>query len=264
MSIKKRDTMLSASGSGVNPSPGATPQVDLPFVLGPIPTYLLADKVHVMAFCPSYRWASANGPQTIASRTNARTYVKGISETYQLVPQDASSWEWRRICVSVKGLLSLSPDTLQLIGAQFTAGNTTYRYFKDLTGDTSGAYITLWERIQSWLFIGTKGTDWNDQMTAKLDRARFNVHSDVMRRISSHNDSSSPRTVKTYVPINKTIQYDDEENGISMSTLPYSTQNKIGLGDIYIFDLFSVRAPINGTSSQLQVRSSMTYYWHEK
>lgn len=222
-----------------------------------------ANGVHMIAFAPSVRGLVPNNYAYVSARTATRTFVKGIAETYQIIPSDASAWEWRRIVVSLKGGFNTNLAIVEAIGAQF-ATNTTMRYMKDLTGDTSGPYLALWDAIQDILFRGVKVTDWLDQMGAPLDTSRVNVHSDRRRVISSGNDASKPRHVKTYVPINKTLQYDDEENGINISPSKFSVESKIGIGDVYVFDMFACRAPINATSSQLQVGSTQTYYWHEK
>lgn len=256
--------MLSSAAPGLNPSPGALPVAGQFLILGTTTTNAAAQGVHMTAFIPSFRFMTTTGSQTLAARTASRTFVKGFSEQYHIVPSDASAWEWRRIVVSSKGGFQLPVEGLAIIGAQFVTGNTTYRYMKDVTGDSSGSYQTLWDSAQTNLFYGVKNVDWIDQMTAKLDRTRFNVHSDVTRVISSGNDSSRPRSYRTYQAVNKTIQYDDEENGVTMLTSPISVDSKIGLGDIYVYDLFTCRAPINAVSTQLQVRSNMTYYWHEK
>lgn len=265
MSTKKRDTMLSAAPTtGPNPSPGSPPIPNQFIAFRSITTNTIADNVHMTMFCPSWRYLQIDNANQVARRTASSTFVKGISETYQITPTDQAAWEWRRIAISVKGRMDLLVDTMSTIGAQFGPTNLTQRFFKDLTGDTTGTYNIIWDKVQQYLFRGIKGTDWADQMTAKLDTTRVNVHSDVMRLISSNNDTSRPRTVKTYIPINKTIVYDDEENGTQMSVSPCSVTSKPGLGDIYIFDLFTCRAPLNDPATQIQIKSSMTYYWHEK
>lgn len=263
MSQKKRDTMQSAAPTGVNPSPAATALNGQALVLSSVTTNSSAFGIHMLAFSPSVRNLIPNNYAYVAARTATRTYVKGISETYRLVPSDASCWEWRRIVCSIKGGFGRSNSDIELIGAQYST-NPTQRYLKDITGDTTGPYTQMWDAVQDILFRGVKTTDWTDQMTAPVDTARVTLHSDKRRTLFSSNDAPRPRLVKTYVPINKTIQYDDEENGISITPSKFAVESKIGIGDIYIFDMLTCRAPISATTSQLQVVSTQTYYWHEK
>jgi len=263
MSHKKRDIMVSAAGPGLNPSPGTQVVVNQNLVINITTNNSAADGIHMTGYIPSARSLSPNNYAYSAIRTATRTYVKGISEMYHFVPSDASAWEWRRIVVAQKYLFGQSRTAMTDIAAQFGTG-TTYRYFKDLTGDASGSYTAIWDAVQDVLFAGVKTVDWQDPMTAPVDRARVTLLSDKRRMITSNNDAPRPRMVKTYVPINKTIQYDDEENGVLISPTRFSVDNNIGLGDIFVFDMFTVRAPVNAVSSQLQIRSTMTYYWHEK
>jgi len=263
MSHKKRDTMQSAAGVGLNPSPASAPLANQPLTLGATTTNPSANNTHMVAYSPSIRTLTPNNYAYMSARTATRTFVKGLAETYRIVPSDASAWEWRRIVVSVKGKFGGTPTTIEQIGAQF-ANNTTYRYMKDLTGDTSGNYQVLWDAIQDILFRGVKTIDWGSQMTAPVDTARVTLISDKRRMITSQNDAVRPREVKTYIPINKTLQYDDEENGTIISPSKVAVESKIGIGDIYVFDMFACPAPINVASSQLQIVSTQTYYWHEK
>jgi len=266
MSHKKRDTMLSVAGPGPNPSPGAA-TTTRSLVLGVATTNTAANRVHMIIQMPSMRWLVPNNYAYLSARTATRTYVKGIGEHYNITPSDASQWNWRRIVFSYKGdwgTLDSAAYTFNEIGAQFAASSVTYRQMRDITGDTSGGYVNLWDQVQDFLFRGVKTTDWIDQMVTPVDTKRVDLISDRTRIISSQNDSPRPRMVKTYVPINKTLQYDDEENGITISPRPLATDTKVGIGNIYVVDLFSCQAPINVASTQLQVNSTQTYYWHEK
>jgi len=265
MSNKKRDIMLSAAAAGVNPSPQNTRTKGIPLVISPLTGNAANTNTHLCAFIPSYRGLVPNNYSYLAARTSTRTWVKGISETYSITPSDASAWWWRRIVISYKGDWNTTlPVMFQNIGAQLSTGGTTYRSFVDLTGDSSGSFTDFWDQINEVLFQGVKSTDWLDPMLAKVDNQRVTLISDKTRVISTANDSPRPRIIRTYVPVHKTIQYDDEENGTSVTPSFMSTQNKTGIGNLYVFDLFNCRAPISNISSQLQVSSTMTYYWHEK
>jgi len=266
MSHKKRDTMLSQAGAAVNPSPGAA-TASRSLVLGALTTNTSAQNVHMTFNVPSWRWLVPNNYDYLAARTSTRTYVKGLSETYDITPSDASSWTWRRIVFTYKGDFAL-PDASQYVigenGAQSSASAVSYRQMRDITGDTTGGYVALWDKIQDFLFRGVKTTDWANQLTVPVDTQRVDLLSDRTRFISSNNDSPRPRTFRTYVPVNKTLVYDDEENGTIISPTPYAVDTKVGIGNIYVIDMFCCRAPINTTSTQIQIASTQTYYWHEK
>lgn len=264
MSNKKRDLMISAAATGVNPSPQNTRVVGSPLVMNST-TGNSTTNVHLTMYMPSYRGLVPNNYSYLAARTSTRTWVKGISEIYSMVPSDLSAWWWRRIVVSYKGDWNNTTSAMfQQIGAQGATGGTTYRGFADLTGDSSGSFTALFDSVNDILFRGVKSTDWTNPILAPVDTSRVTKISDVTRVISSQNDAPRPKTVKTYVAINKTLQYDDEENGTSVTPSFMAVENKIGIGNIYVFDLFHCPAPLSTTASQLQVSSSMTYYWHER
>lgn len=262
MARKKRDTMVSAGQPGTNPDPNTSLSGNESRI-NALTTNTSAAGVHCYAFSPSYRWLTPNNATYIANRTATRTYVRGYAERYSLVPSDDSVWHWRRIVFSSKdATLALIRDET---GAQSTSAATnSSRKFRDLTGVATGNFQTTWDGIQDDLFKGVKVTDWNDQMTAPVDTARVNLYSDKLRVIKSGNARPAPRYVKTYVPINKTIQYDDEENGISITSQPVSVGSKPGVGDIFVIDLFVCKAPVAAATSALNISSTATYYWSEK
>lgn len=262
MARKKRDTMVSVGQPGTNPDPSTTISGNESRINANT-TNTSASGVHCYAFSPSYRWLTANNATYLANRTATRTFVRGYFERYSLVPSDDSVWHWRRLVISCKDglLLTVGDET----GAQSTSASTiSTRKFRDLTGQTTGDYQKAWDNIQDFVFRGVKVTDWNDQMTAPVDKYRFNVHSDKLRVIKSGNSRPAPRYVKTYVPINKSICYDDEENGISVTASPYSIGSKPGIGDIYVLDFFVCKAPVAATTSALNISSTATYYWSER
>lgn len=264
MSRKKRDTMLSAAASGTNADPASATAPDRRAFISRDTVNNTAAGVHMFLFCPSWRYMVPNNAAYMAYRTATRTYVKGIGEKFSLTPNDASVWYHRRVIVSLKALLSTNIALNDAIGAQSGVNATSYRQFRDLTGQQTGGYQIVWDIIQAQLFTGIKTVDWTDQMTARIDRARFNVHADFKYAIRSGNQASSPKMPSFYTPINKTIQYDDEENGVSITPNAYSVSNKIGLGNIYVIDMFETPEPISATTSTMTIDSTMTYYWHER
>lgn len=216
---------------------------------------------------PSYRFLAPNNADYVAQRTSTTPYYVGISEKYSIIPTTAATWWWRRIVFASKrdypGELSLATA----VGAQASAGATTTRPFRDMSqtpASTSNNYGQLLTNIITDIYEGIFTVDWTDPIRAKLDRTRVTVVSDRLRTIASSNDFPRPRVYKTYVPIKKSVRYQDEENGVSMSVSPVSVTNKIGLGNIFILDLFEAPAVATSTSDQLSISSEQTVYWHEK
>lgn len=256
--------MLSAAATGTNPSPQNTTVPGQVLTINATTTNTSAANVHMIFFSPTYRFLVPNTYAYLAARTSTRPYIRGIAENYALVPNDSTLWYHRRIVVACKEVVGNTPAVSQVTGAQAIAGATSYRQMHDITGDSSSAFSATWDFIQDQLFQGVKTTDWSDQMTAKVDNARFTVIADARYALSSANAASRPRFKKFWTPINKTIQYDDEENGTSITPSPFSIDSKPGVGNIFVLDLFEAPAPISTTTSTLSISSTQTLYWHEK
>jgi len=266
MSRKKRDTLISAAAPGTNPPP-ATLFTGTGIRINPITINTNANGVHHLLYCPTAKYMVPNNASYLPRRTATRTYVKGISETWTVAPADQSTWWWRRICFSIKGLYQNQNFTvMSRISSETSASSGSSRKLLDLTGESTGIYQSVYDTLQELIFQGVKTTDWTDVMLAKLDKTRINVHYDKRMTISSGNDRPRPIVKKLYHPINKTVQYDDQENGLDIGPAPYSVESKQGTGDIFILDLFSCKAPdaTDATKSGLNLECQSTYYWHEK
>jgi hypothetical protein len=258
--------MVSAGAPGTNPPPN-TLFTGSTIRLNPLTTNPNAVGVHHLLYCPSRKYMVPNNASYLPRRTATRTYVKGISETWTIGPADQSTWWWRRIVFSIKGLVPNADATvMSRIGAEISASSGSSRKLVDLTGESTGDYQKVYDTIQELVFQGVKTTDWSDVMLAKVDKTRINLHYDTRTVISSANDRPRPRVIKRYHAINKTLHYDDQENGLEINPLPYSVESKQGMGDILILDLFQCKAPdqSDATKSGLNLECSSTYYWHEK
>lgn len=260
---KKRDTYLSGAGEGLNPDPASVVNRGQALVINQA-TLLGTQRVHFTIYNATHRFLVPNNYSYAASRTATRTYAVGLKEVYRMIPNTNEVWWHRRIVFSYKS--ALGPAVLQSsIGVQASAAATTVRPFRDLSGETEtgGPYQQLASQAYDFIFKGTGGVDWGDPMRAPIDRSRINLHSDSFRRFSSGNDVSNPRLCRHYTKINRSVVYDDEENGVDVTPSPFSVDSKPGIGNIFVADLFHCPAP-SISDSQLEVSSSSTYYWHEK
>jgi len=253
--------MLSSGASGNNPDPsGLTSgtQVNLRS------TTVDGTGVHVLLFSPSHRFLVPNNAAYQAYRTSTRPFMKGYSETVTLVPNDNSVWWHRRVVFTLKAPLGVTPTIQANLGAQATAGAVSTRILRDLSGQTTGQYAETNVQLQSILFDGTVNVDWVNIQTAKLDQTRVTILSDRRTTLSSGNNLARPRRIKFWHPINKTLVYDDDENGLSMTPSPVSVQSKPGCGNVYVVDFLTCTAPANGAESTIGINMASTLYWHEK
>ena len=63
--------------------------------------------------------------------------------------------------------------------------------------------------------------------------------------------------------MNKNIYYEDEELGSVMNESPFSVENKQGMGDYYICDIFQSNRGAT-SADDLTFNPQGRYYWHEK
>jgi len=260
MSRKKRDSMLSGAFDGLNPSPESP-------VTGGIALQMnqtnANGRVHMTFANVSHRYLVPNNAAYRAYRTDTRTYVKGFSQTYTIVPTSSSCWWHRRIMFASKELFT-TVEVQQSIGAQsFQGDSATVLRMRDLGNITEGPYNDLRNAVLDRLFSGTGGIDWISPFRAKTDKTRVTVLSDRSFNYSSGNEVSKPVIRKVYDAINRTVVYDDDEDGLSMTPSPLSVDSKSGLGNIYLVDFFFCPAP-DDPDDALNVSSQATYYWHEK
>lgn len=260
MSRKKRDSMLSGAFEGSNPSPESPVTGGTPLLMNQTNPN---GRVHMTFANVSHRYLVPNNAAYRSFRTDTRTYVKGLSQTYTIIPSSSTCWWHRRILFASKELFT-TVEVQQSVGAQsFPGDNATILRMRDLGNISSGPYNDLRNDVLVKLFSGTGGIDWVSPFRAKTDKTRVTVLSDRSFNYSSANEAPKPVIRKMYDAINKTIVYDDDENGLSMTPSPLSVDSKSGLGNIYLVDFFFCPAPDEEEDS-LTVSSQATYYWHEK
>jgi len=191
-----------------------------------------------------------------AGRSAQTCYLVGLAEKVMYSTDSPDSWYHRRITFNYKGI---GPRTTNAISANqvafFTTDGSPQRLFAPLNSDQVG-----W--LNGTLYEGANGGDWNNTLTAKLDRSRISIMSDTTTMIKSGNSQPVLMTRKYWHPIRKNIQYDDDYNGTSDQSSPWSTQAKPGIGDVYILDQFYCANRTTGLN--LTVNFEPTLYWHEK
>lgn len=199
-------------------------------------------------FTPNARpWVATDGQNM---RNSQSIFVRGYKEKVQVTISGGEPWMWRRIMFTVKGanLWRDNPPPL------YDAGGGDMRRL--VSPPQEAQYVIL----RGELFKGVEGTDWGDVLTAKVDTQHVNLLSDRTFQMNPANDTGMTRNYSLWYPINKTIVYNDDENGASKQSSYLSTVGKAGLGDIYIFDYVTSR--IAGGSITWGVEG--TFYWHER
>lgn len=190
-----------------------------------------------------------------ASRSSTSCFMRGLAETVTLETNNDLSWEWRRICFTFKG------------GSQwynaFSGATTGYaRQLLNLGQSSNPTDITKVTDLQKLLFQGVQNIDWYNAMDAQVDTTRVTLKYDRKRIIRSQGTAAYKTQNKMWHPMNKYIVYDDEESANSENTVAYSVQDKRGMGDYHIIDMFQSVGP--GTTGTLDFAAQACLYWHEK
>lgn len=269
LSKKKRDTMLSSAPSGVNPPPGGIAS-GTSIIISPVTgtSNLFETGVHSFLFCPSQKTLTPSNATYTAQRTNTYCYYKGFAETFTFLPNDNSVWWHRRIVFSSRRRYAEENQITSgsnVLAPAASAGGVSRRKYLDMSESTgTDGFADIQALIVADVFRGTLDVDFVDPLRAKLDKSQITVHSDRLVTLKSTNDVPNPRVVKHYTPINKTVVYDDTEQGVSIQPSQYSVMGKSGIGNLYILDFFECPVPNDTTTTTLNLSSQMTAYWHEK
>jgi len=96
-----------------------------------------------------------------------------------------------------------------------------------------------------------------------VDTRRVDLKFDKVYRISSGNANGVFRERKLWHPMNKNLVYDDDESGAGENGGTFSVNDKRGMGDYFIVDIFQPGTGATATD-YLQVTSATSLYWHEK
>lgn len=255
-SVKKRDTMMAfnQSSSSTNPSAG---RVTITAGDG-------ADGYTGILWCPTARdntQTNAGLPGNVftpATRTATNCFMRGLKESIEVQTSTGLPWQWRRIVFCAKDPQYFSPA----VAPYLETSNGYARLLYKNTGGSANDQL-LKNNLRTIVFKGSINSDWSDILNAPIDTARIDLKSDVTTIISSGNSNGKLRKFDRWYPMNKSLVYDDDESGGGESPSVYSVQDKRGMGDLYIWDIFV--SGIGGTSSdQITFDPAATLYWHER
>lgn len=255
-SVKKSDTMVPGT---VNTTNGA--------IVGGNVTVNAGSGYTSFIFSPTARrLPSANAAlnnifnyyNSTANRTSSLCYAKGFSERIRFAYDNQTSWAWRRVVFSFHSNPQNGPAGAYARGSSFGTSSLAIA-----TSRIVAAMSTVDQQtVADLLFKGTVGTDWNDVITAPLDRDRIRVHSDSTTALQSPSGTVNTRVFKRYYPINKYIAYADDENINAQDGTTYWAAERPGtLGDVYVVDFF---LSASSTGGALTYGPECRYYWHER
>nr|QJB18621.1 MAG: capsid protein [Genomoviridae sp.] len=253
-STKKKDNML----CWTNTSPS---QIVLGFTYGVGPAILTGGNTYIFPWVANYRPATdyTGGfarPVQESVRTSTVCYMRGVKEQIQIQTNTGMPWTWRRICFTLKGTALRNFATTNM-WMNITNGNGPTRLMNNWATTTGG------QAIVDLVFDGRTGADWDSVYAAKTDKQRISVHYDKTVTMNPGNESGYVRNFKLWHPMNKNMQYDDDESGDGESTAGYSTLNKMGMGDYYIVDIIA-SGTAGDSDDMLRFNPQATLYWHEK
>lgn len=255
---KKRNTMLTVSNTN---SAGA-------FIpLSNTPAYFNGNatgRVLWMATAQTLR------PTATVSQTGVRTatscYMVGLSEHLKLQTTTPAPWYHRRICFTFKAddFQIVQPGDAPAIPFALYYETTTLGVERLMYNQTPGGGLgNTISANDGIVFKGVQGIDWNDVILAPVDSTRITVKFDKTWCLRSGNQNGNVWERKLYHPMKKSLVYDDDENGSTMVPSAFSVASKPGMGDFYVYDIFS--PGVTGQASdQLVVYANSTLYWHEK
>lgn len=251
-SKKKKDVMKTWTNMDANNGTG-------PYRNGP--AYMSGSNIYIIPWAASSRPAiSATGqhgsPIEEAVRTSSTCFMRGVSETLNVISSSGAPWKWRRICFRLRGDYIYSREVGDARVSLFTSEFGMVRVVNDW-GRQPGNVNSLLQV----LFRGERNVDWVDPMIAPTDNRRWDIVYDKTTNIQSPNESGVYRTYKRWHGMNKNLVFDDDENGSGEDLRRWSVEGKAGMGDYYILDFWAG----SGTSEDdLSVSYNSTLYWHEK
>lgn len=261
-STKKSDTMppySSSTNPEIEPQPGALSLVPNPAFFSSTPS---PGAPNITIWTPFARLLSTTGPNATHLRTASEIYTRGIAETITIEINDGTAWRWRRIAFCLKGNI-LRENTYPIT---YTEPNgSTARTLRNISASptSSSTSFLQYVALRNTVFRGAITSDWQAIFDAPIDTTKITLISDKVRTLTSGNASSRVIRRKVWTPFNKTLVYNDNENGVSQDTQRWSTVGKPGMGDVYVVDMFSA-SQYADTTSRMLFNPTTTLYWHER
>lgn len=254
-SVKKHDTLPTAwqkVGTGVVSLGSYT------FTATAIPS----NGVFASLWCCSAR--SLNAYPYVNARNSSTVFVRGLREDVLFTTADSDPWMYRRVVFSMRGSSIEAASTASFfsnLGNQTGQAGYT-RLITDL-GDGSTQASKTWTVLDEMLFKGNYGVDYQNVFHASTRNDTVTVHYDRTIPLRSQNDTGTVIKKKFWHGFNKNLTYLDQDSGGTETTTPYSVHGRIGLGDVYVLDLFIPYSSAT-TGSALVFQPQSTWYWHEK
>lgn len=271
-SRKKRDTMTTYSNT--SSSGASTTPAQQPLVINASPSTsnfpgVVTGAQGLVLFTPTARTLIqfGGGSGTVVQesmRTATTCYMRGLSEHIRIQTSTALPWLWRRICFASKDVsfrtyqVADTPGTTILGGVETSSGYQRAAINQSVNGSGNTQ-----NQIFSILFKGAQGIDWTDVILAPVDTRRVDLKSDKTTRMFSGNQDGAMRESKFWHPMNKNITYADDESGEVETSSAYSVNDKRGMGDYHVLDIFACGLGGSATD-QLAVQYNSSLYWHEK
>lgn len=258
-SRKKRNGMQTVTTSGAAGTP-ITPAYGPAFVNGVDGGYFL--------WCATAQTnTSSTAPNPIsadAGRTADLAYMRGLSEHIRIQTSSGVPWFHRRICFATRAVLfrvGVDPSPTNTVAAYYDdSSRGVQRWAQNSANNNTPNTLASWNAV---IFKGGEGVDWSDRIIAPLDTTRIDVKYDKTWTITSGNANGTVKERKLWHPMNKNLQYDEDENGEQETSTYFSVNDKRGMGDYYVLDI--IQAGTGGTVNDLmRLTYNSTLYWHER
>lgn len=201
-------------------------------------------------------------------RTSQTCFIRGFAENIRIETSTGLPWYWRRIVFTAKSAVwfNFSPNdtpTQTNSGVTSSIESSTNGWERLYFNQYVNASPDTISRMQRDIFRGEQNRDWSDPLTATIDTARVDLKSDRLCVIKSGNQVGTNRSFKVFYPCNKNLTYNDDESGVVEQTSSFSVQDKRGMGNLHVLDIF-MPGTGGATGDILKLTSTSTMYWHEK
>lgn len=209
-------------------------------------------------------YTSNNSVIQASARTSQTCYVRGLGEHVRIQTSSGLPWFYRRIVFRIKiAGFPVSEGAAMIPPADYYQDTNSIGMRRLLYNFIAANTPNTLSNIQSYLFKGRGGADWNEMIIAPIDTTQVDLMYDKTFTLKSGNAIGTVREFKHWHPCNKNIVYDDDEDGAEMDPSYYSVLGKQGMGNLYVADIFSCGQ--GGTATDiLSFNCNSTLYWHEK